>query len=182
MTRESILNKALTLHENFDKSKERLELWNNSVKQNIARVLNATIKEIHGLKCGLIVSEASDEGEFVTITLLDQASVNNPKQFRKGGTLNYLLTHRGKVLSVITYPFVEGQVTQGVPFVIGNESIEPSAITKELLWQHFEFFLDAMLKWETNNSNPIGFKIENGTVLLSDETKDLKPPPTTPLR
>jgi hypothetical protein len=171
MTRESIHTKALDLQDHFNKSKERLELWKNSAQLTIARVLRASINEIQEFKCSVNISQ-DDGQEFVNVTLANQASVNNPAQFRKGGMLTYLLTHRGKVLPVIVYPFVEGQVEQGKPLVIGNESIEPSAITKELIWQHFETFLDEMLKWETNASNPIGFKIESGNLLLTDEIKD----------
>lgn len=167
MTQNAIHTKALDLQKNFNESKERHSLWNEKVKDFIAIVLDMEVKGIPKFKCKINISDPGQE--FVNIILEDQKAENNPNQFRKGGMLTYMLTHRAKVLPVIVYPFVEGQVSQVESVVIGNESIEPSAITENLIREHLEKFLDAMLKWETNNFAPIGFKLKDGDISFSDE-------------
>jgi len=169
ITDETLKQKTFAIRHEFEKAPKRSQQWKAYTKDEIERVLKS-IAINYALKC-FVQPSVFDGQEFVQLQIDDQESVTDPKHRRKGGVLSYYLTHRGRVLVFITNPRweVDDDEVQKA-FVIGNESIEPSEINRNLIISHVDKFLDHILNWETNRSYPLGFQRGNEKLSLSDQT------------
>lgn len=156
------------LAEAFLKAEVRYHLWNSNKRTLVSRVLSALAKQNDNLKLSVEINTDSEK-EFVRIFLFAAQAVNSKTDFRRGGSLTYFLKYNGMVLPVITYPFVDNQVYQLDPIVIGNQSVEPEALTKETIWHHFDVFIKTIYEWEVGVTQPIGFKIVGVNTMITDE-------------
>jgi hypothetical protein len=153
----SILDKASALQQEFRKVESRETLWNTTVMQLIKDQLEVFAKADHGLGCFVQASVIRGEA-FVQLQLRNQATANNPDQHRRGGILSYNLKYNGKVLVIIAFPYIKGQVQQIPPITVGESSIEPEEINKELIWGHIDVFLEKMSHWQSGNLVSLGLK------------------------
>lgn len=157
--KKSANEKAGQLRQEFTKAQRRLGKW-PEIKDSIASILNDFSRYSHGLDC-YVQKDMLEEEEFVHLYLKRQAPWRNFKKYRSGGCLCYNLTHRGKIVVFIVDPFAVGENDEKeirLAHVLNNASYEPEDITASLIYEHLNKFLEMMLKWETSNEVPIGFR------------------------
>lgn len=156
-TQDELVSLCNELQQEFDAAARNKAVWVADTKATIEYTLNALAKLPHSILRCYVQPGIFEGNEFVSLILATQKTVNSEK-LRKGGTLHYVLNHRGKVLVMIEYPYVEDMVEQNSPMVINNAAYDPKEITRELIWEHFNQFLREMLRWESGAADVIGFK------------------------
>jgi hypothetical protein len=156
----SNLSKAYT--DTLEKIQQRRELWKNSTRENIHKVLEnilstAKLKNMNTQKVlGCENLEAVNIGFYQTasgIVLIDGKEVKSAE--KHGGRLYFSQAYNGKIFVIILYPYIDDYVDQMDNNLIGTH--EPEEFSNELIVNYFEKFMSEMIKWETNDRKPIGY-------------------------
>lgn len=154
------LSKAYT--ETLEKIQQRRELWKNSARENIHKVLenilsSAKLKNMNTQKVvGCENLEAVNIGFYQIasgIVLTDGKGVKSAE--KHGGRLCFSQAYNGKIFVRILYPYIDDYVDQMDNNLIGTH--EPDEFSNELIINYFEKFMNEMIKWETNDRKPIGY-------------------------
>ncbi len=154
--------------------------WHDHLKQLIISTLEKIIRET-SLNASLDIQDEIENLEVIALTLgSDNSGIaeripnsNSKRPFIKSnGSLIYQQLFNGKVMIMISYPFIEGYGQPKPPRMV--EILRPEEIKDAYIVRHVEEFLKDVIEWEDYDDDvpekmgiaPIGFKTQE---LLTEE-------------
>ncbi len=152
----------------LDQTNERRQLWNSEVKEKIFNVLTSIynsfkfdwhvqrLESVSNYQTINISCNSHNSGMVKTFYDDNTGKPTKRKAYTKhGGYLAYCQSYNGKINVIIGFPYIDEWVTQMDAKVIAT--VEPSAITEDIISQHVIKFLQIMSEWEGMDRPPIGF-------------------------
>jgi hypothetical protein len=168
----SISSKVVSYQKSLQKIQQRHQTWVQNTKPFLLELLEKTLKE-NPMDWYLGMQEYNEQApqsinlESVSVHIKNMYSgivyktVDSVKSYVKyGGLLSYAQTYNRTITVTIHYPYIEQWVEKREPLFLGN--FDPTEITEEIVIKHLEIFLDAMIEWEDNEREPIGFNFRKG--------------------
>ena len=146
------------------------EEWHQNVKSLIKKTFKSVIKKskLHLLICQYdhVLNLESIQ---LTFGILNSGLLIEPKKgknaipsmvlLKRGGLLAYSLMANGKVSVAIQYPYIE-EIYGDPENVRELGTFSPADITREMILDHVQTFLEEIVKWEREEKKLIGFHLK----------------------
>jgi hypothetical protein len=149
---ETIADGVKKYFELFDELNNRRALWSTQVKEVIYKTLTQINSNFEHLVWHVGKNETIKNLEAVYWTMGEEISgftLKNKHLIRHGGYLNFAQLANGKVIVMISYPYIEDGIRDEIqPKNIGE--YHPSKITEELIIEKAEEFIEEINDWMLN--------------------------------